>query len=51
MHHEYAVRDSETVWCGSTNWTVDSWTRQENAVITVASPGLAGCFRENFEEL
>ncbi len=51
MHHKYAVRDSEAVWSGSTNWTVDSWTRQENAVITVASSGVAKRFRENFEEL
>jgi phosphatidylserine/phosphatidylglycerophosphate/cardiolipin synthase-like enzyme len=51
MHHKYAVRDSEAVWSGSTNWTLDSWTRQENAVITVESPALAGRFRENFEEL
>lgn len=51
MHHKYAVRDAEAVWSGSTNWTVDSWTRQENAVITVASEGVAGCFGANFEEL
>ncbi len=51
MHHKYAVRDSEALWSGSTNWTVDSWTRQENAVITVASAVLAERFRENFEEL
>ncbi len=42
MHHKYAVRDSEAVWSGSTNWTVDSWTRQENAVITVASAAGGG---------
>ena len=51
MHHKYAIRDSEAVWSGSTNWTVDSWTRQENAVITVESPAVAQRFRENFEEL
>jgi phosphatidylserine/phosphatidylglycerophosphate/cardiolipin synthase-like enzyme len=51
MHHKYAVRDSETVWSGSTNWTLDSWTRQENAVITVESPSVAQRFGENFEEL
>ncbi len=51
MHHKYAVRDSEAVWSGSTNWTIDSWTRQENAVITVSSAALAERFRENFDEL
>ena len=51
MHHKYAVRDSEAVWSGSTNWTVDSWTRQENAVITVTSAEVAQRYRQNFEEL
>ncbi len=51
MHHKYAIRDAEAVWSGSTNWTVDSWTRQENAVVTVASEGVAKCFEANFEEL
>ena len=32
MHHKYVVRDAEAVWTGSTNWTADSWTREENAV-------------------
>ena len=30
MHHKYVVRDGEAVWTGSTNWTADSWTREEN---------------------
>ena len=33
MHHKYVVRDGEAVWTGSTNWTIDSWTLQENVVI------------------
>ena len=32
MHHKYVVRDGEAVWTGSTNWTTDSWTLQENLV-------------------
>jgi phosphatidylserine/phosphatidylglycerophosphate/cardiolipin synthase-like enzyme len=51
MHHKYVVRDDETVWTGSTNWTDDSWSRQENVVVTVASPELAHAFALNFEEL
>ena len=35
MHHKYVVRDGEAVWTGSTNWTTDSWTLQEN-LVTVA---------------
>ena len=51
MHHKYAVRDGETVWTGSTNWTDDSWSRQENVIAIVESEKLAGSFTKNFEEL
>jgi phosphatidylserine/phosphatidylglycerophosphate/cardiolipin synthase-like enzyme len=51
MHHKFVVRDNETVWTGSTNWTDDSWSVQENVVVTVASPELAHAFTLNFEEL
>jgi len=51
MHHKYVVRDREAVLSGSTNWTVDSWTRQENVIVTVGSPPLAASFAANFEEL
>src|SRR4030088_2599086 len=33
MHHKYVVRDRESVWTGSMNWTDDSWSRQENVII------------------
>ena len=51
MHHKYVVRDGETVWTGSTNWTDDSWSRQENVLAIVESPKLAAAFTENFDEL
>jgi phosphatidylserine/phosphatidylglycerophosphate/cardiolipin synthase-like enzyme len=52
MHHKYVVRDGASVWTGSTNWTVDSWTLQENVVLTAVDvPGLAAEFAQNFEEL
>jgi len=51
MHHKYVVRDSEAVWTGSPNWTIDSWSRQENVLAIVDSPEIAKHFRENFEEL
>jgi phosphatidylserine/phosphatidylglycerophosphate/cardiolipin synthase-like enzyme len=41
MHHKYVVRDGGAVWTGSTNWTLDSWTREENVLLTVASEGVA----------
>jgi phosphatidylserine/phosphatidylglycerophosphate/cardiolipin synthase-like enzyme len=51
MHHKYMIRDSRTVWTGSTNWTDDAWTRQENVVVVVDSPDLATAFHREFEEL
>jgi phosphatidylserine/phosphatidylglycerophosphate/cardiolipin synthase-like enzyme len=51
MHHKYVVRDNEALWSGSTNWTDDSWSRQENVIVTVDSPDLAHAFTLNFEEL
>ena len=51
MHHKYVIRDREAVWSGSTNWTVDSWTREENVIVRVQSPELAAAFLEDYEEL
>jgi phosphatidylserine/phosphatidylglycerophosphate/cardiolipin synthase-like enzyme len=51
MHHKFAVRDGETVWTGSTNWTDDSWSRQENVIVIVDSAELAHAFTLDFEEL
>jgi phosphatidylserine/phosphatidylglycerophosphate/cardiolipin synthase-like enzyme len=51
MHHKYVVRDSESVWTGSTNWTVDSWTREENVIMTLDSPELALRYGTDFEQL
>src|SRR4029077_11818628 len=51
MHHKYIVRDAAAVWTGSTNWTADSWTREENVIVTVDSPAVAGRYLEDFEQL
>jgi phosphatidylserine/phosphatidylglycerophosphate/cardiolipin synthase-like enzyme len=51
MHHKYAVRDAEAVWTGSTNWTTDSWTLQENVIVLAGSPLVAAEYGRNFEEL
>jgi phosphatidylserine/phosphatidylglycerophosphate/cardiolipin synthase-like enzyme len=51
MHHKFAVRDVTSVWTGSTNWTDDSWSRQENVIVTVESPKLATAFTADFDEL
>jgi len=55
MHHKYVVRDaalpSAALLTGSTNWTNDSWHREENVILTVRSPEVAAGYKENFEEL
>src|SRR5215212_6899182 len=51
MHHKYVVRDGTSVWTGSMNWTDDSFTRQENVVVTADAPALAAAFAEDFEQL
>ena len=55
MHHKYVVRDAAlpqaALLTGSTNWTNDSWTREENVIVTVASSEVAAAYRQNFEEL
>lgn len=51
MHHKFAVRDGAALWCGSTNWTLDSWTRQENVIVTAVSQPLAQAYERTFEEL
>jgi phosphatidylserine/phosphatidylglycerophosphate/cardiolipin synthase-like enzyme len=51
MHNKYMIRDADTVWTGSTNWTEDAWTRMENVIITLPSADLAAAFTEDFEQL
>lgn len=55
MHHKYIVRDAglpaARVWTGSTNFTDDSWTLQENNIVEIASPQVADYYARNFEEL
>ncbi len=51
MHHKYVVRDGESVLTGSTNWTDDAWTREENLIAVLRSKPLAVRYLQNFEEL
>lgn len=55
MHHKYVVRDAGTdhaaVLTGSTNWTNDSWNREENAMFTVASGEVAADYTADFAQL
>ena len=51
MHHKYVVRDDDTVWTGSMNWTDDSFSLQENVLATISSAELARRYRADFEQL
>jgi phosphatidylserine/phosphatidylglycerophosphate/cardiolipin synthase-like enzyme len=51
MHHKYVVRDGAAVWTGSTNWTLDSWTRQENVLATLDDPAIAAAYARDFEQI
>ena len=51
MHHKFVVRDRTAVWSGSTNWTDDSWTREENVIVVIESTGVAIRFQEDFAQL
>ena len=51
MHHKYVVRDRSDVWTGSTNWTDDAFSREENAIVRVSSPDVAASYTRNFEQL
>jgi phosphatidylserine/phosphatidylglycerophosphate/cardiolipin synthase-like enzyme len=51
MHHKYVIRDSASVWTGSTNWTDDSWSRQENVIAVVHSDAIAKAYDLDFGQL
>jgi phosphatidylserine/phosphatidylglycerophosphate/cardiolipin synthase-like enzyme len=51
MHHKYAVRDAADVWTGSTNWTDDAFSREENVIVRVSSSDVALAYTRNFEQL
>jgi phosphatidylserine/phosphatidylglycerophosphate/cardiolipin synthase-like enzyme len=51
MHHKFAIRDGAAIWTGSMNWTLDSWTRQENVIVTAESAALARAYGHTFDEL
>jgi phosphatidylserine/phosphatidylglycerophosphate/cardiolipin synthase-like enzyme len=51
MHHKYVIRDRDAVWTGSTNWTDDAWTREENVIAVVESRALAIRYQDDFSQL
>jgi phosphatidylserine/phosphatidylglycerophosphate/cardiolipin synthase-like enzyme len=63
MHSKYVVRDgprnaqavghgaTPAVWTGSTNFTDDAWTRQENNIIILPGADLAAGYQADFDQL
>jgi len=51
MHHKFVIRDGTALWCGSTNWTLDAWTVEENVIVTAVSQPLALAYERAFEGL
>jgi phosphatidylserine/phosphatidylglycerophosphate/cardiolipin synthase-like enzyme len=51
MHHKFVVRDGTALWTGSANWTLDSWTRQENVLATLEDAGVSRAYARVFGEL
>jgi phosphatidylserine/phosphatidylglycerophosphate/cardiolipin synthase-like enzyme len=55
MHSKYVIRDAlgagPAVWTGSTNFTDDAWTRQENNIIVVADAPMARAYRTDFDQM
>lgn len=51
MHNKFWIFDSETVWTGSTNVTINGMFEQNNNVIVIKSPELAAIYEKQFEEM
>jgi phosphatidylserine/phosphatidylglycerophosphate/cardiolipin synthase-like enzyme len=55
MHDKYMVRDAGTpdasIWTGSTNFTDDAFGSQENNIIQMKSPDIAGVYENDFQQM
>jgi phosphatidylserine/phosphatidylglycerophosphate/cardiolipin synthase-like enzyme len=57
MHCKYVIRDgakryhTAAVWTGSTNFTDDAWTVQENNIVTLTSQKVARAYLADFDGL
>jgi phosphatidylserine/phosphatidylglycerophosphate/cardiolipin synthase-like enzyme len=51
MHSKFIVRDHESVWTGSTNFTDDAFTLMENNIVQIDSPALVVYYGQDFEQL
>lgn len=51
MHHKFMVVDGRTVLTGSYNWTRSAETRNEENLVVLDDPVLAGRFAEEFDRI
>jgi phosphatidylserine/phosphatidylglycerophosphate/cardiolipin synthase-like enzyme len=51
MHSKYIIRDGATVLTGSTNFTDDAWSHQENNILEIPSTNLAEFYEKDFQQL
>jgi phosphatidylserine/phosphatidylglycerophosphate/cardiolipin synthase-like enzyme len=55
MHSKYVLRDAATpgaaVWTGSTNFTDDAWTRQENNIVIVHNHTMGASYETDFAQM
>jgi phosphatidylserine/phosphatidylglycerophosphate/cardiolipin synthase-like enzyme len=51
MHHKFWIFDAQTVWTGSTNITANGSFRNNNNVLVMDSPELAGIYEREFAEM
>jgi phosphatidylserine/phosphatidylglycerophosphate/cardiolipin synthase-like enzyme len=51
MHSKYVIRDGDTVWTGSGNWTYGGLDLQDNNFLVLFSQPLADVYKANFETL
>ena len=51
MHHKFMVVDGRTVLTGSYNWTRSAETRNEENLVVLDDPVLAGRFAEEFNRI
>jgi len=49
MHSKYIIRDDDTVWTGSGNWTYGGLDLQDNNFLALSSMPLADVYKANFE--
>ena len=51
MHNKFWIFDRQTVWTGSTNITESGIFKQNNNVLVIHSPQLAGIYEAEFDEM